>query len=154
MPTRAEEYLQKNSEIPALEVTLPSGIVFMLRRPALQQWAMAGCLPPYFAEDVRKAWKASQALDAEAATPEQRRAWVLAFREMVKWACVSPRLVEDGNPENDELDPTYLSQEDQQFIWNFVSAGSPGIPIQLEQPNVERGQMQIDVNDLQQFRPF
>lgn len=154
MPTRAEEYIQKNSEIPALEVTLPSGIVFLLRRPALAQWAMAGSLPPYFAEDVRQAWKASQSVEPDIASPEQRRAWLVAFREMVKWAVVSPHLVENGNPENDELDPTYLSQEDQQFIWDFVSSGSPGIPVGLTQPSVEGGPLQIDVNDLQQFRPF
>jgi hypothetical protein len=154
MPTRAEEYISKQITIPTVEYTLPSGFLVLLRRPAIQQWAMAGCLPPYFSADVREAWKLAQVSDPEAATGEQRRAWVFAFREMVKWACVSPRLVENGDPEKDELDPTYLSAEDQQAIWDFIAKGSPGIPVPTTAIKEGGNAMHINVNDVQQFRNF
>ena len=144
--TRAEQYAAQVT-YPTAEVTLPtSGWVFTLRRVPVAGWVQAGCLPPYFDEDVRNEWRKAGGMPQVTPSGHGRDEMLRVMRALMSWACVSPKLVVGGDPANDEMDPSLIPAEDQNFLIQAALKGDVPGAVATEDGG------QLEVADLRRFR--
>jgi len=125
---KASEYRKlKSKNILTAEVTLPSGAVFVLRRPPLQTWIAAGKIPQSFVRQMlAQGQGSSTALDL---SPDETLAGVSFVRDAILYAVVSPALKVGAGPDDDELDPSELDPDDFEFLMQWIMDGSPGVPV-------------------------
>lgn len=133
--TAAEKYrnlaAKKRSEGVLHSLTLPSGAVWKLREPPLQQFIVAGNLP---ASLLKKMFSAARNAGLSDASAESCEALVKAFtadelvvqlefaRDLILYCSVEPKISLD--PQNDnELAPTDILPEDFEFLKNWVMNG-------------------------------
>lgn len=112
---------KKQSEM----VELPSGLVFELVRPDLQAFIITGRYPQSIVRtalksmrdrgiaptDTEEIAKLTVAMDGE-----QLNESLIFMREIVREACVNPRIVM-GASEDDEIEPSELDIDDFNFIF-------------------------------------
>lgn len=130
------------------EITTPSGHSYILRRPPLKAWGALGGLPAFFAVEIRKAW--SEVTDssgtgaARELSFEEKEQRGRCFMELLRYAFVSPRLVEE-NPKDDEITPDDLERAgDIGFLMKWIWAGSPDVATSSNPEGMQ-------VSDLRQF---
>jgi hypothetical protein len=127
--SRATDYRNRRQQAqasePTAELTLPSGAVFVVRRPPIQVWITAGKIPQSFLAQLLDAKRDGQ---AESLPEAETLAAVGFLRDALVYAVVEPRL-RIGATGDDELDPSDLSPEDFEFLTGWIMAGSPGVPV-------------------------
>ena len=146
MPTRAEQYAASVTYATD-EITLPeSGWVFTLRRVPLGGWVTAGCLPPFFDEDVRDAWRKAGGMPVMTPSGHGQAEVLKVMRSLVSFACVSPRVVVGGDPEKDEIDPSLIPAADQTFLIETIVKGNVPSVVRMADGG------EVRVADLRSFR--
>lgn len=131
----AEEYKKlasaKRVEDAAIDVTLPSGCVWKLKEPPIQQWVIAGKLPSSL---VAKMASAAQNASnngtsdvamkefAEQLTPEDIMNNLAFGRDLLLHCAVEPRITPDGVGEN-AIRPEDILPDDFMFLINWVMRG-------------------------------
>jgi hypothetical protein len=116
---------QRQNAEPTFEVTLPSGAVFVLRRPDPSIFAVTGALPLTLPEKMEKA-RLKGKTDAEAfqtLSVKEQTAGIEVTSKLVRLACVSPRIVDYPDPNADEIAPDDLLLEDYNFIAMWIQTG-------------------------------
>jgi len=128
--SKASDYRKRRraAQEPTAEVALPSGAVFVCRRPPLEVWIAAGKIPQSFLRQYlgKEAGEGQQEISGEDTVSA-----VLFLREAIMYAVVEPRLVV-GATNDDELDPSDLSPDDFEFLTQWVMTGSPGVPVKTK----------------------
>ena len=109
-------------------------------------WGFAGCLPPYFDEDVREAWRRAGGVTPITPSGHGEKEVKRLVNNVVKWAVVSPRLVEGGSLDNNELDPSYLSVEDWNYLGDKVIKGETYTAVRMADGT------EAQIEDLRSFR--
>lgn len=123
-----------------VDVTVPSGFVWKLRKPDLEGYIMTGRLPQSLVEQFLEAAERRGVVPSELQqanaerfikTPlnkDESMASLIFVRELVREACVVPRIV-IGGVGNDEIDPTEVDPEDFKFIrdWCLLHLGVVGL---------------------------
>ena len=123
--SRADAYRKQTAErFTAEEVELPSGAVFLLRRPQLSVWVMSGELPMTVSAAMQKQYRteeeAAQAFMALSVADQEKAAGFL--RKLVVWTCLEPRISE--TPDGDSILFSELEQQDLAFLIEWAkSAG-------------------------------
>lgn len=147
MTTSVAEYKARTRT----ELELPSGAVFVVRRPSPAVSFKAGRLPSNLtavANQARsKKGESLQELGMKVLgkmSDEQMTAFVAYAAELVADVSVSPRIVVGATGE-DELDPSDLSGDDFAFIFAWAAAGGQTLPVQTKGGEVA-------VKDLETFR--
>lgn len=111
----------------AMDVELPSGAVWKLREPPIQQFIMAGKLPTSMAAKLAKLAKESDSADGRKAVLNSldpgELVTALAFgRDLLLSCAVEP--VISLNPTSDtEIAPEDIMPEDFTFLMNWVLSG-------------------------------
>lgn len=129
----AKEYrklaTQKQSEIKVFDVTLPSGAVWKLKEPPIQQFVLAGKIPASLAAKMAKAASKSggnMATAKESAIKDLSADDLLnslAFgRDLLLYCAVSPKISLDPKAD-DEIAPEEILPEDFTFLINWVMKG-------------------------------
>lgn len=115
------------------EMTLPSGLVVLLRRPPLAKWIAAGEIPESFFAAASAALAAAnggepkQSEGTADVTMEEAMSLGLKIAEA---AFVWPKLVKGAAEDSpDEMDPETLHMADVFVITNWALRGSPGLPV-------------------------
>jgi hypothetical protein len=123
----AEKRAQQATEI----VTLKSGSVFELRRPDLKAWVMTGRVPQSLLDAGIKTWQEQGKVDARSDPAGGRMVTDTAvfFVRLVQSCTVSPRLVEFPDPNENEIGPETMLDEDFYEIvgWAMSGQGVAGI---------------------------
>ncbi len=120
----------KKGEAKLHEVTLPSGFVWKLKEPPVQQFITAGKLPGSLVEKMVQINATYQGQDAatisaavaRVAEPSEVVAMMTFARDLLMHCAVDPRIVIDGTGE-DEIDPAEIDPEDFQFLMTWVWGG-------------------------------
>lgn len=125
--SKASDYRKRlqQKESPTAEITLPSGAVFVCRRPPLQVWISAGRIPQSFVKHLLEAQKGGAVPELES---DETLAAMAFVREAILYAVVEPRLV-PGTKHKDELDPADIDPEDFEFLMTWIMQGCPGVPV-------------------------
>jgi hypothetical protein len=116
----AEEYMRE--QVRQYEVKLPSGAVFLIRRPNLFWYGEnVGSLPAQFLERAVN-WNP---LDTAPPAPVPRTAEEMAAfhahrRKMIEDCVLQPKIRRPANKEAGELDPEDLDERDAEFIVNYL----------------------------------
>ena len=116
----AEEYMRER--LRQYEVKLPSGAVFLIRRPNLFWYAEnVGGLPAQLLERAVN-WNP---LDTASTAPTPRTAEEMAAfnahrRKMIEDCVLQPKIRRPANKEAGELDPEDLDERDAEFIVNYL----------------------------------
>lgn len=120
---------EKQSEIPVFDVTLPSGAVWKLKEPPIQQFVLAGKVPASLAAKLAKsASKSGGNLASAKETAIQDLSAndlldSLAFgRDLLLYCAVSPKISLDPK-EDDEIAPEEIHPDDFTFLINWVMKG-------------------------------
>lgn len=120
---------EKQTEIPLFDVTLPSGAVWKLKEPPIQQFVLAGKIPASFAAKMaRIAGKSGGNMAAAKETALKDLSAddlldSLAFgRDLLLYCAVSPKISLDPKTE-DEIAPEEIHPEDFTFLINWVMKG-------------------------------
>lgn len=115
------------------DVTLPSGFVWKLRTPPVQQFMLSGRLPKDLASKLVQIGKitdkaARQKAIAENLTPEELTQNLAFGRDLLLYCAVQPRIVIDADPNSeDEIAPEEIDPVDFDFLLAWVmKAGDPG----------------------------
>src|SRR5262249_7719723 len=137
---RASDYRKRRQSAaePAAEITLPSGAMFICRRPPLQVWITAGKIPQSFLHQYlgREGGEGAPEL-----TDEQTVQAIVFVRECLIYAVVEPRLILpkleydfSGRPElgENELWADELAPEDFEFLTQWIMAGCTGVPVRTK----------------------
>ncbi len=139
---RAAAYREalRAKKVETLMVPVPSGFEWELKPPDLQGYIMTGRLPQSLLtqflsaaerrgmtpEELKKA--AVKKFEEEPIKAEEGVASLIFMRELVREACVNPRIVVGGTGD-DEIDPTEVDPEDFKFIvdWCLSYLGVAGV---------------------------
>lgn len=123
-------------------LTLPSGRTVEVCRPDLSVWLGSGALPDYFVKKIlgiEPYMSQAEALDADtrmrAEFTDDATKLLNFFRfktSAVAAAVVRPR-IKIGAKGDDEIEPGAIPETDFNFIYGHVLAGSPGVPLTLEE---------------------
>ena len=115
------------------EVTLPSGFVWKLRTPPVQQFLLSGRLPKDLAsklvalDPIKDKKKRLEAIEKSLSATELTQS--LEFgRDLLLHCAVEPRIVANPDPDNDnEIAPEEIDPADFDFLLGWVmTGGSPG----------------------------
>lgn len=131
---RGAQYRRKAIErAAAQEVTLPSGAVFLLRRPSLEVWTMSGELPLTITVAMQRAQRLGQnEQEAFAALSQEDQLKAVEFsRKLVCWCCVDPKVVQSDDPADDEICLHDLEKEDLAFLAQWANSGG-GVSAEAE----------------------
>lgn len=151
---RAAAYREtlRNKKVETVMVTMPSGFEWELKAPDLQGYIMTGRLPQSLLEQFLSS------AERRGLTPEELQkikvekfeekpisrdegvASLIFMRELVREACVNPRIVVGGTGD-DEIDPTEVDPGDFKFIvdWCLGHLGVAGVTsLQTFPPRSER----------------
>lgn len=133
--TAAQAYRAQRRQIlesqKGVEVELPSGFTFELKKVDVQVYIRSGRLPDSLLKRGASGWKKLAELaasDPEALGEKDAQDAVSALvfmRDVVQEACVNPRIV-PGTEDPDELDPKDLSEEDFNFIFEWATYQEKG----------------------------
>jgi len=117
----AEEYMRKQAE--QYEVKLPSGVVFLIRRPNLFWYGEnTGSLPAQLIERALNWNPLDTASPAPVPrTPEEMTAFHAHRRKMIEECVIQPKIRRPANKEAGELDPIDLDERDAEFIVNYLA---------------------------------
>lgn len=130
---RADKYrkhrAEKAKQEPTAEVKLPSGEVFTLRRPPLHIWVSTGKIPQHF---IRQARKLIDAPEGAQPTDDEALNALKFMGDIVRYACVSPRIKEDPGPDEDAIDPSEFIEGDFEFIFQWATNQAPDVPVLTE----------------------
>lgn len=119
----------KRVEAEVFDVTLPSGSVWKLREPPIQQFVLAGKLPASLAAKMAKAAQdgknnpdgANQDLQ-DSLTPEDLLNNIAFGRDLLLFCAVEPKI--SLNPvHDDEIAPEDILPEDFGFLMSWVMTG-------------------------------
>lgn len=121
----AAAYKEKaRARIKTQEVELPSGAIFLLRKPDLEKFAISGALPSSIAgkmEQAAKQGKSSEDAFLDLSPAEKEKSFQFG-RTLIFYICVEPRVVE--NPQSDdELTIEDLDSEDLKFLLEWARSG-------------------------------
>lgn len=120
----------KKGEALMHDVTLPSGFVWKLKEPPIQQFIAAGRLPNSLVEkmaQITETYKGQDAATISAAVarvlePSEMVAQLTFARDLLIHCAIDPRIVVNGTAE-DEIDPTEIDPEDFNFLMGWVMSG-------------------------------
>jgi hypothetical protein len=134
----AEEYMRER--LRQYEVKLPSGAVFLIRRPNLFWYAEnVGGLPAQLLERAIN-WNPLDTASASPTprTPEEIAAFQAHRRKMIEDCVLQPKLRRPANKEAGELDPEDLDERDAEFIANYLAGtiDRDGRPLRRETAGV------------------
>jgi len=137
----AEEYMR--ARLRQYEVKLPSGAVFLIRRPNLFWYAEnIGGLPAQFLERAAN-WNPLDTESAPAAprTAEEMAAFQAHRRKMVEDCVLQPKIRRPADKQAGELDPEDLDERDAEFIVNYLAGAidRDGRPLRRETAGVPVG---------------
>lgn len=129
----AKEYRKlasaKQSEVAVFDVTLPSGAVWKLKEPPIQQFVLSGKLPSSLAAKMAKAVSksngdvASAKADAINELSADDLLDSLAFgRDLLLYCAVSPKIALEPTAD-DEIKPEEILPDDFTFLINWVMKG-------------------------------
>lgn len=120
---------KRRAEEPVFDVTLPTGMVFKMRKPPVEQWMIAGIVPTGALSRLPTLQKAMQEAGENGAAPPEAMAdgfSLIEFtRKLLFYACVSPRLSLDPQ-DDDEIHPTDIAPEDFTFMVEWCNASANG----------------------------
>lgn len=104
------------------EVKLPSGAVFLLRRPELEVFTMAGTLPLTISARMKRAQESGQSVDAAFASlsVEDQIKTVQFGNRLIRHICVDPKIVDEPT-NDDEIGIEDLSRDDLRFLTEWAS---------------------------------
>lgn len=153
----AQAYKDRIKKNPVLkgEFTLPSGSVFVLRRPPIQLWVASGRIPETFLQDVlMDAGKLTSDDPAEreaalAALGDDKLRELMTFMlDLICYACVEPPVYRDTDTTApaDCLRISDLDSEDYTALLAEVQAGCPCVPVALAKGG------EVSVGTLKTFR--
>lgn len=123
--TAAERYRRikaeraKNEEL--VDVSCPSGMVFKCRRPNIQQFVISGKLPMTLAAKLRDA--ATLGNQAEELDWDDQVRTVDFINHLVRYAAVSPKIVEFPRPGQDEIGYDEVEIDDYNTIAKWAMPG-------------------------------
>lgn len=112
------------ARVETFDVELPSGAVFLLRKPDLELFTLSGVLPVTVTAKMHAAQRAGQTADqafADLAIDEQIKA-VEFGRKMLEFICVDPRIVADPVAD-DEIGFEDLDPADLRFLTEWANTG-------------------------------
>lgn len=162
-----ESVRKKREEQKTVTVTLPSGFEWELRPPDLQGYMMTGRMPESLVQEFLKSaekrgitpeeLQSMSDLEKFAATPLSQEETVLSLifmRELVRDACVNPRIVVGGSGD-DEIDPTEIDPEDFKFIvqWCLMHSGVAGLAGLQTFREGRKERTAVDSTDGQELQP-
>jgi hypothetical protein len=120
----------KRSELSLNEIKLPSGFVWKLADPPIQQFVMSGKLPSHLAAKMAAAIKASGGDVAEAQkkamaslSPEDIIANLEFGRDLLLACAIEPRISLEHPVPDDAVAPEDILPEDFSFLLNWVMKG-------------------------------
>lgn len=117
----------KRDQLPTEFVTVPSGLVWEVRRPDMNAYLLTGRYPQSLVNEGLKALrdKGLSPTDPEAIkavtdnlNSQELTDALIFMRELVREACINPKIVL-GASKADEIDPTEIDIEDFNFIVNW-----------------------------------
>ena len=131
---KASEYkkhLQTKKSGSAIDVTLPSGAVWKLRKPVIEQFIAAGRLPASLtAKMLSMAKKAGNGQSAETKaelmkllTPDEILQNLAFGCELLQHSAVEPRIVLEPPAPSDAILPTDIDPDDFRFLIEWVFSG-------------------------------
>lgn len=127
--SRSDDYrtaVAKARATEAVEFVAPSGFTWKLRRPGIGAFLATGRVPQSLLETGMKAWQAQGKMPASASPPEMNAedtmASLIFMREIVREACVSPRIAV-GSSDPDTIDPAEMFEADFMAIFEWVVTG-------------------------------
>ncbi len=111
-------------------VTLPSGLVFLMRRPK-PEWFIRKFrrLPQGLAQVVENGGEESMA-SGDLLPKEELMKWVHLLSDMVRQVVVQPRISLTPGP--DEISSDVITDPDAQFIWKWAAGQAGGAGADLE----------------------
>lgn len=145
---KASDYRQLQSKKPTAtaNVTLPSGAVFVLRRPPLDAWTKAGRVPDFFIRLSLEAGQGDAAAVTDSLSTDEIMSSLKFMREVLLYSVVEPKLKAGATEGDDELDPADIDAEDVEFLTGYILfKGCPDIPVATKEG-------QVSVTSLGNFR--
>lgn len=112
-----------------IDVTVPSGGVWKMIEPPIQQFVMAGKLPASLAAKMAAAATGKDVADAgqemlEKLTPEDLMQNLQFCRDLLLHCAVEPKIVIDADPDSEtEIAPEDIDPEDFEFLIKWVMTG-------------------------------
>jgi hypothetical protein len=121
---------QKRTEEVLHDVPVPSGGVWKMREPPIEQWVLAGKLPGSLVSKMAAAAGTNGDLDAakkgllQTLKPEDLLNSLEFGRDLLLYCAVEPRIKMDADPESEtEIAPEDILPEDFPFLINWVLTG-------------------------------
>lgn len=138
---------------PTTMLTLPSGFVIEVRRPALTTWLISGRLPEKFLSEAMSVARQAESEDDSVPFADSRAKGLMkdlgdkemlemvAFmRDFVTAAVVHPRIVVDAPADSaDEIDPSRIPEADFYFIFAWASGQTDDAPVATTKGNMTVG---------------
>jgi hypothetical protein len=128
LETAADKYRRIKNELLGKEelfdVECPSGMVFKCRRPNLAQFVTSGVLPMSLAGKLKEAAEQGSPEEVFQSLEWQDQAKALEFSsKLVRYVCVSPKIVENPQPGKDEIGYDELELSDYTAIAQWATPG-------------------------------
>jgi hypothetical protein len=139
--SRAKEYRSRKRDRLSKLTVEATGETFIVRRVAIDAWIMAGRIPETLAREVLSAWQQVSSTDAAMAnlSPDQMMSGLQVVRDLVVYACVSPKLIlgdQEAEPDKDEIHFAELEPEERTALVNFCMTGAGATPIEATNGNL------------------
>jgi hypothetical protein len=142
----AQEYRQLKAQKPkgdAIDVTLPSGAVFKLRKVSMVPYALSANMPRVLQQKAAESWKAEGLMESDgplaqklqAENVEDNKQALILVSKVIQDACVSPRIEVGGGV--DALDPSELEEPDVWHIFKWATGQLPGSVVETAGGPVE-----------------
>ena len=134
---RAEDYMRER--LKQYEVKLPSGAMFLIRRPNLFWFGEnAGLLPSALIERVTNWNPLEPAPKVVPQSAEEVTAFHAHRRKMIEDCVLQPKIRRPANKEAGEIDPADLDEHDAVFIADYLAGvvDRDGRPLRPEVPGV------------------
>jgi hypothetical protein len=133
--SRASDYRSRKRDRLSKLTVEATGETFIVRRVAVDAWIMAGRIPETLAREVLSAWHQVQNAEAnmENMSVDQVMSGLHVVRDLVLYACVSPKLVIgdiEPDPEKDEVHFVELEPEERQALIGYCMTGQGAVPIE------------------------
>lgn len=148
--SKAKAYKSRLSSPLTADVALPSGAVFTLRRPPLDQWLLWGRVPDFLLS-VAPAMETLKEQQPNAAQEDlEFQHNVNMAKALILYAVVDPSLKIGAKADEDALDPAEIDSEDMTFLFDYVCRqGCPDVPVKTKE-----GQVSVDaLTTFRQKRP-
>jgi hypothetical protein len=139
--SRAKEYRSRKRDRLSKLTVEATGETFIVRRVAVDAWIMAGRIPETLAREVLSAWQQVSSADAAMAnlSPDQMMSGLQVVRDLVIYACVSPKLVigdVEADPDKDEIHFVELEPEERTALIAYCMQGTGATPIEATNGNL------------------